>query len=183
MWSKSSVIGTEELWSWVHYNPNKNFAGNVCFFCIYKSTPVFLIFVLKANTILFFSLLHCKLMFTLLCRKLKENNGTAIKIWQNFLRMNNIDRTKCVSSDFRRLKLSRWTACTPLDMLSAIRVEIELSLHMLQAPWVSLKFLGLTRSNWKPSTHFLGRAFLFQSLIKDIQGLSRHLWTLCTCWF
>lgn len=43
--------------------------------------------------------------------------------------MNNIDRTKRVSSDFRRLKLSSGTACTPLDMLSAIRVEIELSLH------------------------------------------------------
>lgn len=176
MWSNSSVIGTEELWSWVHYNPNKKF-------CIYKSTPVFLIFVLKANTILFFSLLHCKLMLTLLCAKLKENKGTVIKIWQDFLRMNNIDRTKRVSSDFRRLKLSSGTACTPLDMLSAIRVEIELSLHMLQALWISLKFLGLTRSNWKPSRHFLGRAFLFQSLIKDIQGLSRHLWTLCTCWF
>ena len=48
--------------------------------------------------------------------------------------MNNIDSTKRVSSDFRRLKLSSGTACTPLDMLSAIRVEIELSLHMLQAP-------------------------------------------------
>lgn len=114
VWSNSSVIGTEELWSWVHYNPNKNFAGNVFFFCIYKSTPVFIIFVLKANTILFFSLLHCKLMFTLFCRKLKENNGTVIKIWQNFLRMNNIDRTKRVSSDFRRLKLSSGTCLHPL---------------------------------------------------------------------
>ena len=153
------------------------------FFCIYKSTPVFPIFVLKANTILFFSLLHCKLMLTLLCMKLKENKGTVINIWQDFLRMNNIDRTKRVSSDFRRLKLSSGTACTPLDMLSAIRVEIELSLRMLQALWISLKFLGLTRSNWKPSRHFLGREFLFQSLIKDIQGLSRHLWTRCTYWF
>ena len=114
VWSNSSVIGTEELWSWVLYNPNKNFAGNVCFFCIYKSTPVFPIFLLKANTILFFSSLHCKLMFTLLCRKLKENNGTVITIWQNFLRMNNTDRTKCVSSDFNRLKLSSGTCLHPL---------------------------------------------------------------------
>lgn len=117
VWSNSSVIGTEELWSWVHYNPNKNFAGNVFFFLHLQKYPSISNLCVKSkhNTIcLFFSLLHCKLMFTLFCRKLKENNGTVIKIWQNFLRMNNIDRTKRVSSDFRRLKLSSGTCLHPL---------------------------------------------------------------------